>query len=229
MRYLRDDKGLSLTELLVVCVLMVVVLATMFLLMGATQNMTNMASARAIAADEGQTATDLMARDLRQAQQNDDLKTLGAPVDRGAFTIAEPTHMQFWSDVNNDQKPELVTYEVVGESLYRWVTPPTNTVAQFTYGTPTLAQRKRIVEHIDTTGGLFCYHEVTVDDVVVCASGEKHGFKVVSTATPLTTAQKICLVGIHLENSASSSNKTVDVTTSVLVKVRVISSLMDER
>jgi len=227
MRFLRDDSGFSLTELLVVSILIVVVLAAMFLLMGATQSMTNMASARAIAADVGQTATDLMARDLRQAQQNDDLKTLGAPIDRGAFTIAEPTHMQFWSDVNNDQKPELVTYEVVGGSLYRSVTLPTNTQAPFTYGT--LAPARRIVETIDTSHGLFCYHQVTVDSTgaLTCPSGEKHGFLIVSTATPLTTVAKICLVGIHLDNSAVSGDKTVDVTTSVLVKIRVISSLMD--
>ena len=67
---LRDDSGLSLTELLVVSVLISVILAASYFLFGAASSMNNLAMARAIASDEAQRAVDQMSRDLRQAQEN---------------------------------------------------------------------------------------------------------------------------------------------------------------
>jgi type II secretory pathway component PulJ len=225
MRLLRDDSGLTLSELVVVTALLTVVLGAMYLLIGATQNITNVASARAIASDEAVRATDTMSRDLRQAQENPS-PVAGAVLDRGGFTIAEATRMQFYADVNHDTKPDLVTYTVVGGSLYRSVTAPNNANYQYTYGT--LSPAKKIIEKIDTSSGLFCYHTNTVDNTVTCSAGEKHGFTKVTTADPLNTQPKICLVGIYVKNQAKSGDKTVNLTKSVLVKVRSIASKVVE-
>jgi type II secretory pathway pseudopilin PulG len=218
---------MSLSELLIVCALLSVVIGAMFLLMGTTQNITNMSSARAQASDEAQGATDLIARDLRQAQENPD-PTPGATLDKGALTIATATQMQFYADVDHNGKPDLITYSVVDGSLYRSVTPPTNNKYQYTYGT--LAPGRRIVKKIDTTYGPFCYHTNTVDSTnAACAGGQKHGFTAVPfTTDALNTSPKICLVGIRLANSATSGDQTVNQVTSVLVKIRSIASKVVE-
>ena len=68
MKPLRDDSGLSLTELLVVAVLVSVILAASYLLLVAVTTMTDQLIARADAATEAQAAVDQISLDLRQSQ-----------------------------------------------------------------------------------------------------------------------------------------------------------------
>ncbi len=222
MKTWRDDSGLTLTELLVVCSLLGVILAAMFALSSAAQAITNISSARTTAATEAQLAVEQFTRDIRQAQQNPD-PTPGATQDKGAFTIATGTKVQFYADVDHNRKPDLVTWEVVGSELRRSVTPPTNANYQFTYGT--VAAPRRIVKKLATTTGVFCYHTNTVDSAATCPNGEKHGFTIVSyTTDPLNTPTKICLVGINVANSAASGDQTVTVTTSAIAKIRSVAN-----
>jgi len=221
MKLLRDDSGLTLTELLVVCTLMSVILAAMFALSGAAQAITNISSARTQAATEAQIAVEQFSRDVRQAQENPD-PAPGATQDKGAFTVSTGTKLQFYADVDHNRKPDLVTWEVVGTELRRSVTPPTNSNYQFVYGTPAAA--RRMVKKVNTAADTFCYHTNTVDTAATCDNGEQHGFTIVTTADPLNTQPKICLVGINIVNEAASGDQTVTVHTSVLAKVRSIAN-----
>jgi len=208
---------MSLTELLVVSVLMSVIIATAYMLFGAAQTIGDSASARAIAADDAQTAIDKIGKELRQAIDNSSTQdeTKG-----GAFTIAEANRVQFCSDVTGDGKPEQVTYYVAGGDLVRTVAPPTNSEALWTFGVagaPTIE-----VENVDTsTGSLFCYHSNTVPVTpVACSAGQQHGFTIVNSASPWTTEPKISMVGIHMVNSQSQGGRTSVKVSDALIRLR---------
>jgi prepilin-type N-terminal cleavage/methylation domain-containing protein len=213
MRFFRDDKGLSLTELMVVSVLMSIIIATVYMLFGAAANITGNATARAVAGDEATRAIDKMTMDIRQAQESGESK--------GAFTIAEANRVQFFVDLTHDGKPEQVTYYVTGTKLYRTVASPTNAIPPFTYsaaGTPQV-----MVTGIDSTGGsLFCYHDITVNNTATCANAQKHGFNIVTTTDPYSTEPKIAMVGVNLWNKQSSGGKTITVHANAVARVRSI-------
>lgn len=211
---LRDDSGLSLTELLVVSVLISVILAASYFLFGAATSMNDLAMARAIASDQAQLAVDQMSRDLRQAQEN--------VAEKGVFVTAEANQMKFTADLNHDEKPELVRYYVENDQLKRTVAQPTagQTMPPFTFqtaGTP-----KVLVEELGTSAGpLFCYHSTVVNNTVLCGTA-KHGFNVVTTADPLNTTPKISMIGIKLDVESTSGAKTVAVINRALVRMRTI-------
>lgn len=215
--HIRDDRGMSLTELLVVSVLMSVIIATAYMLFGAAQTIGDSASARAIAADDAQTAIDKIGKELRQAVDNSSTDDQSKD---GAFTIAEANRVQFCSDVTGDGKPEQITYYVSGGNLVRTVAPPTNTEPLWTFGAagaPTIE-----VENVSTAGAaIFCYHSDTVPATpVACSAGQQHGFTIVNTTSPWTTDPKISMVGIHLVNSQSQGGRTSTQISDALIRLR---------
>ena len=211
---LRDDSGLSLTELLVVSVLVSVILAASYFLFGAATSMNDLAMARAIASDQAQLAVDQMSRDLRQAQEN--------VAEKGVFVTAEANQMKFTADLNHDHKPELVRYYVENDQLKRTVAQPTagQIMPPFTF--QAAATPKVLVEELGTSAGpLFCYHSTVVNNTVLCGTA-KHGFNVVTTADPLNTTPKISMIGIKLDVESTSGAKTVAVINRALVRMRTI-------
>lgn len=213
LRLLKDDAGLSLTELLVVSVLMSVIIATAYMLLGAAQNMTDMSVAQSIASDEAQHAVDTMTMEIRQAQENEESK--------GAFKLAEANQVQFFLDGDRDGRPELVTYYVSGTSLVRTVAQPTNASTPFTFGTAS-APVVVIKKLSNFAGPIFCYHGVDVDAAAVCVGGYKHGFNVIATTDPYATFPKIAMVGIYLQNQQASGGKVATVSSDVVARVRAV-------
>jgi prepilin-type N-terminal cleavage/methylation domain-containing protein len=213
MPNLRDDSGLSLTELLVVSMLISVILAASYFLFGAAQSMNDMAMARASASDEAQAAIDLMSRELRQAREN--------VADKGAFTLAGASDMKFYSDVDHDGRPDLVRYYVESGSLKRTVAPPTNYAVPFTNptpGTPTI-----LVKTLGTSSGpVFCYHTPVVPATPVLCGTVNHGFTIVSTTDPYNTTPKITMVGLKIDDVNKSGDKTIQVISRALVRLRTV-------
>jgi prepilin-type N-terminal cleavage/methylation domain-containing protein len=218
MPSLRDDSGLTLTELLVVSVLIGVILAASFVMFQAAGTMNDAAMARSNASDEAQAAIDVMTRDLRQAQEDSTDKN-------GVFRTANATEMKFSADTNNDARPELIRYYVEGGALKRTVAPPTNVAPPFTYGAA--GTPKVLVRVLGTSADpLFCYHGVAVNTAAVCGTA-KHGFVVISTTSPYTTSPKISMVGITLSGIGTSGTKQTAVTSRVLVRMRTTENLLE--
>jgi prepilin-type N-terminal cleavage/methylation domain-containing protein len=212
MPSLRDDSGLSLTELLVVSVLISVILAASYFMFAAAQSMNNIAMARSIASDESQSAIDRMSLELRQAQEN-------VP-DNGVFKLAGASDMKFYSDLDHDGRPELVRYYVEGGSLKRTVAPPTNNAPPFTNPTP--GAPKVLVKTLGTSAGpVFCYHSTVVNTIAACGTA-KHGFNIVTTSDPYNTTPKISMVGIKIDDVSKSGDKTITVISRALVRMRTV-------
>jgi len=219
MRSLRDDSGLSLTELLVVSVLISVILAGTYFMLSAATSMTDLAMARASAADEAQAAIDLIAREVRQAQEDDEDP---AP---GVFWLAGASDMKITSDTDHDTRPELIRYYVEDGALKRTVALPTNTEMPFTYGTP--GAPRILVRELGTSAGpVFCYHDKESDVTALCGTVD-HKFNVVATGSPHTTTPKIVMVGIKIDAVGNSGDKTVTVISRALVRMRTIENAVE--
>jgi prepilin-type N-terminal cleavage/methylation domain-containing protein len=245
MRYLREDSGLSLTELLVVSVLVGVILAASYFMFGAAQTMTNITMARSNANEEAQKAVELMSRELRQSQEDAAwTQIVTNPVGTtdpgpGVFKFMGPSDMQFLSDVDNDGITELVRYYVDAGSLKRTVARQTNANSSPpTYGTA--GTPKILVKQIGTTavGPVFCYHNTVPSTTTDCGTSgrpAKHGFAIVPyVAAPYSVynyASKtkgigISMVGIKVVASARSGDKTVEAVNAVLVRMRTTMNLL---
>ena len=218
MWQLRDDSGTSLVELMVVCVLMIVVLSTAYMLFGAATTMASESEARAIAADNAQHAVETITRELRQAVENEE--------GYGALVVSQPRQMEFFMDTNRDDKPEKVKYYVSRlhtpasrrardrdpaalhpRHLRRWHSRPRGT-------------------HVADADPIFCYHSTEPDNAATCSNGEQHGFEILTPASPLTTAPRITMVGIDLRNEASSGSETVVMHTSALARIRAVENVV---
>jgi hypothetical protein len=223
MQSLRDDSGLSLTELLVVSVLMLLVLGTAYMLFDTSTGMADVSEARVIASDNAQKAQELISRDLRQAQENYSGESGVRP---GALAVAKPDTIEFFMDETRDGRPERIKYYMQGTSLMRASAPPIGTEYEFSHGA--FGTPKVILKNIRTDNGpVFCFHEVTEDPAVTCANGEKHGFKIVTTSSPLTTLPKIAMVGINLSNEEQAGGKKSTVHTSALIRIRSVENAVE--
>lgn len=216
MRTLRDDSGVSLTELLVVTVLMGVILATAYMLIDSATVMADQSEARSIAADDAQRAIESMSREIKQAQE--------AREGKGALISALPDSIEFYMDVNRDGPPEKVRYYRTGTTLFRQVAPVTvsTPLAHGAYG----AGVPLLEDIAPTQGPMFCYHSTELDNAVVCANGQQHKYKVVSTTDPQNTVPVVALVGIDLRNRHASGRQDVTVTTSVVVRIRAVENIV---
>jgi len=217
MNKLRDDTGTSLAELLIVCVLMMLVLSTAYMLFGAATTMASESEAHAIAADNVQHAMDTMTRELRQAAENEE--------GMGAIIVAQPSTVEFYMDTNHDDKPDKVRYYVSGTSIMRAVALATGSTAPYAHGSYGPGSQL-LTGLVSSSDPLFCYHSTTVDSMTTCANGEQHGFGTVTTTNPLTTAPKIAMVGVDLTNEAVSGNRAVSVHTSALIRIRSVENVV---
>ena len=214
MRFINDDKGMTLTELLVVCVLASMILAASFFLFAAAQAMNNDATARAYAADESQAALDKMSLELRQGEENG--------VNNGVFTVASPNEVAFFSDINRDGRAELIHYYVEGGALKRTMAAATSAAPPWTHaapGAPTTLIPE--LQNGTTSDPVFCYHNMSSSTTATCGTttyrDNHHGFGVVTAADP-----SISMVGITVVARGTSGDANVDVTTFQLVRVRAV-------
>jgi len=162
MKLLRDETGLTISELLVVVALMSLLLGVVYFVMNAAGAMADGSIARAAASDESQMFVDRVGRELRQAQ--DPLAhTQLTPV--GAFAEIGARRCVVYTDVSGDNRPEKVTYYESNGGMYRTVAVCTDApmaATGYTHfaspGDPT-----KLVTELDPAwaGAVFTYYDST--------------------------------------------------------------------
>jgi prepilin-type N-terminal cleavage/methylation domain-containing protein len=198
-----DDSGVTLGELLVVMTLMGVVLAAAYTLTNALSGWTNRVDARVRASDEARLLMDRMTRELRQAVEVTD--------GGGAFTQALPRQCAFYSDIDRDGSPEIVSYRVAGNVLYRGVAEPSRVVPPYTpYGTTVESVLVRSIDAL-WTGSAFTYYDRS-DPPVQVSSG---------------TPEDISAVSLRLVNSVTVGGVKGVADRSTWVKVRSVKNAID--
>lgn len=113
--YLTDDRGFSLTELMMVTMLMSVILAAAYLAMGTVNKASDGMMARSQAFDSGQIAIERITREIRQAQTVTDASS--GKVWRMAS--ASSTSISFWADIDHNGTLDRVTYTLSSGQVTR--------------------------------------------------------------------------------------------------------------
>jgi hypothetical protein len=203
IRRLTDDTGMSLTELLVVCTLMGIVLGSIFMAFGATQAIADTAAARTAASDESQQFFDRISRELRQAQENGE--------GTGVCAIAEPRRVVFYVDLDQNGRPERVTYKMSGTSLMRSEASPTNAFPPYTYGPESAARTVIKKVRPDWMGEVFQYYTSANPPV-----------KLNNTQLP-----SIASLRINVVNQVRSGSRTVNLDASTWIKIRSVYNAVD--
>ncbi|KAF0208474.1 MAG: hypothetical protein FD171_957 [Actinobacteria bacterium] len=200
---IRRDEGTTLTELLVVTMLMGMVLSLVFMMMGAVTKMADGMEARTVATDDGRHAMDRMTRELRQAMEVSD----GA----GVFTVMGTRQCTFYADVNQDGRPERISYRVSTNNLIRSVTDPTNAVPPYTFSTTPSTEVVMSTVDPTWTGALFAYYN-NADPPALVAS-PNYG--------------DVSAVSVKLVNAVTVNRSTYAVTQQTWIKIRSVHNTID--
>jgi len=195
----RDDRGFSLLELLISAAILPIVLgAAYFAFIGMTNNYSRV-EATSDATGEAQKGLDTLVRELRQARE---IQEGG-----GAFADATASSCSFYCDVDLDGTPELVTYYVQGNDLYRGVGEPATQVYPYNYPTRDQTMFVRVMNIGGMTAqAVFTYFN-SVDGTVTVTSSNKN---------------TISAVGIHLLATRPSQSGPVSVDFTTKVKIRAL-------
>lgn len=197
------DEGYSVSEMMIVAVLMAIVIVASYTLMGAATGMADAVQARTLAADEGRAVMDRITREFRQAYEIED--------NEGAFEDARPRECVFYTDVNRDGIPEKVWYRVQSGTLYRAQASATTVLPPYTFGA--FGPAEVLVESLDGsfTGNVFTYYD-----------GDDPPDEV-----PSGQAERVSAVKLRLVNGATVNKKTAFVDLSTWVKIRAVHNTID--
>ena len=195
---INDDSGFTMAEFIIVVGLIAFILAASYTAFSAVQTTDSSLEVRSTLANSVNGTLNKMTRELRQAQETQ--------VGYGAFAVAQPQTVSFYSSIDQDSAPELVTYYVSNGALYKRVDQPQNPVspyAPWTMGTPAV-----VIPQVDPgyTGATFRYYTDA------------------SPPVSTTTTSAISAVDIVLTGQGSSMTGPVNVQAESWVQVRSLSN-----
>lgn len=201
--YGHDESGYTLTEMMVVLALLGVVLAAAFMMLQSITGMVDRVEARTIASEDGRMIMDRVTREIRQAYEIED--------NQGAFVDAQPRNCTFYTDLNRDGIPEMVTYRVQGKRLYRSEATATSSLPPYQFGAP--QPEELLIASLDGgfTGQVFTYYD-SQDPPNEVSSGHP---------------EAVSAVSVRLVNAATVNRKTAVVDLSTWVKVRSVHNTID--
>lgn len=197
-RTLTSDVGLTVTELLVVLVLIGIVMSTAYFILSAGYRMTDQIEARDVASTQARIAIERVTRELRQARELSE----GA----GVFADAQPRRCSFYVDLNHDQVPERITYYVQGKVLYRSQAVATGSIPPYAFGPESGASA--VIESVKGgwNGNVFTYYD-NADPADEVSSGHP---------------EDISAVALKLVSEGSAGRQTVFVERSTWVRIRTV-------
>lgn len=197
------DAGVSLAELLVVAALLPIVIGGAFLLASTTDRMSDRAQAQFQATEQTRLAVDQITNEARGSVE--------IVEGQGTFCIAEARRCAFYADVDHDGTPELVTYRVSGQAIYRSVAEPTTPMPPYTYGPA--GPETAVVTGIDPnwSGSVFTYYN-DQDPATQVAAGDY---------------ADISALAVHIINTAVVDGVTASVDMSTWVKIRSVFNSLD--
>jgi prepilin-type N-terminal cleavage/methylation domain-containing protein len=199
----HGEDGYSLIELLMVLSLVGVILATAFMMLQSITGMADRVEARTIASEDARIVMDRLTREIRQAFEVED--------NQGAFADAQSRSCTFYTDLNRDGVPEMVTYRVQGKTLYRSEAVATSAMPPYGFGAA--GPEETIITSLDGgfTGQVFTYYN----------SQDPPGE--VSPDHP----EEVSAVSVRVVNAATVNRKTAVVDLSTWVKVRAVHNTID--
>jgi len=180
---LHGEKGLSLTELVVVLALLGLVLAITYPVFFFVQTTFNRASAESDALQQARLLMLQMEGEVREARKP-------SPA-LDAVVVPNPQRLDIYSDLNSDGRPEMISYRFLTGTLQRRVIAPVGTVFPFSYPVPNPDNTWATVLTTVTNSDLFVRHAAhaprfTVTVTLNVSSAERALVRPVSLRADLT-------------------------------------------
>ncbi len=199
----RDDSGFTLSEMLVVSLLVSVIISATYFVLNTVSGLSDTVEARAVAADESRLFLDTITRELRQAEE---------PIEgNGVVATAQDRQIIFYTDLDHNGIPERVTYYVSSGALYRTQATATNMVAPYTWSANSAPRRMISQIKSDWTGKIFAYYKQSQPPVLISSGA----------------VADISAVQIEVNNAATFGTKTAYVNQKTWVKVRSVHNTID--
>lgn len=122
-RYKNNQRGMSLVETIVVLAVFAVLSVAIMSVIASFYRYNAYTIAQAYQVDHARRGVELLVRDLREMTFSDN----------GAFPLLSrsTSSVAFYSDVDRDDRVELVRYELSGETLFKYVFDATGTPAVY--------------------------------------------------------------------------------------------------
>lgn len=121
----RSNKAFSLVELMVVMSLLMIAGIAITNLFMSTQKSFNHTDARIKARKEASLVLRTIERELRQTSQSSD--------DFEAIALANNSQLIFYADIDNDEKPEKINYQLQGSTISKQVIQTSNEAAPWEF------------------------------------------------------------------------------------------------
>lgn len=196
----RDQRGFTLTELLIGIVLSSIFALALFAFFFSGVDSARTTESQARAQMEGRAAIDRLERDIRQAISPD--LGITSPV-----IALSPTSLELYADPSRTlaarvPRPQRVRYSIVANQLVRQTADPVGATAPFTYGA--YGASDILVERL-ANGAVAAFAATAADGTVLPAT---------PTATEIRDAAEISirlLMGQKTGNSATTLELTTDV------------------
>lgn len=203
----ENDNGFMLSELLIVCSVLVFVLSAAWLAFTTiTSNMDAVTTQTTLSSDTNG-VMDKMAREIRQSQEATD--------GGGVFEKATGDAISFYSNIDATGAPECLRYYRQGTILYRAVDKPTIETAPYNY---VPGQAVGVLSGVSTSSGaIFSFYNNGSPAVELFPS------------FPDTTniVSGISMVGVSLTANANLQGRVISYTAITKIKIRSMFSSLD--
>lgn len=197
----RSEEGFTLAEMVVVTLLIGVILSAAYMLLNTATGIADQLEAQTIATEEGRVVLDQLSRELRQAYEINE--------NEGAFLVAQPREVAFYTDVGRDGIPDKVRYRVVSDRIYRSQASATTMMPPYTFSTFSSDQPVQGVLESTWDDSLFTYYTNSNPPAVA------------------TSLADVSAVKIRLKNVVVRGRKTASVDITTWVKVRAVHNTID--
>jgi prepilin-type N-terminal cleavage/methylation domain-containing protein len=188
-----DERGFSLSELIVTAAILPIVLSAAYLVFMTMSGNYSSVAAQSEATSEAQRAMDIMVREIRQAQE---VETGG-----GAVAVAGATTCSFYADLDRCGIPERITYYVDMTDLYRVQAESSTQASPYVFVD---GPARRVVNLTTTSQVVFTYYTSNAPEQ--------------AAIDPLPA--QVSAVGIRLSASRPAQNGQVAVDFTTRVKIR---------
>ena len=197
---IEDDSGFTMAEFIIVVGLVAIILTAAYAAFTAVQTEDSSLEVQSTLSNTVDNTLNQMTREMRQAQE--------IQVGYGAFAVAQPQTVSFYSNVDQDLAPELITYYVSNGALYKQISQPQLTAYPYNFVAATATV---VIPQVNTSyaGPTFTYYTNATSPV--------------ST----TTTSAISAVDVVLTGKKSSMTGPVNVRAESWVKVRSLFSSLN--
>jgi prepilin-type N-terminal cleavage/methylation domain-containing protein len=197
LKICKNEKGMTIPELLIAIGIMTITLAGAFSLMQLSENSWKSTTTRMNARDEASLKMNQIATTIRNAEDPDDVK--------GLLDTADDDNIVFYANTDADDQLEKIQYQQAGTNLTRTITQPSGVTKPWVY--TGAIESTTVANNLENNASnpLFTYYISGASVTVPASSGDR---------------PQINEVGLNLKTLTANGNKSEHITLGTRIFLR---------